>query len=172
MGQTKVEREFRISKDKVPEPALSWIDAAFPEIKVKWFYEETSGKKSYEAKLKWDDHKISTEFDTLGLLEDVEIVVSFQELDKITQSHLLESLHNEDQNFKLRKIQRQLSGNPDEIIRYIQGNIDVNVITRYEIEFYSTSSDKYNLWEGLFSSDGQLISKRKVQLLSTDNLDF
>ncbi len=171
-GQEKVEKEYKVDEEEVPGIAIVWVNQTFPNSKIKWFYEETSGKKSYEAKLEWDDRDHSIEFDTNGILEDVEIKVSWKSLSEDTKQQLSEVLHKEDENYKIRKIQLQLSGDNALIKGYIRGNIDAEILIRYEIEYYSTSNDKFNLWEGLFSQEGEMISKRKVKMLTTDNLDF
>ena len=58
-AQNKVEREFRIDLNQVPDPAIQWLSSTFPKTrKLKWFYEETSGKQSYEAKFVTSDNDI------------------------------------------------------------------------------------------------------------------
>jgi hypothetical protein len=171
-SQDKIEKEYEIDNDKVPRIAVDWVNKVFPGSKMKWYYEETSGLKSFEAKLEWNDFKHSIEFDTTGILEDVEIDIEWEDIPKDTWEIISQTLHEEDDDFKIRKIQKQLSGSPDLVVKYVQGEINVSIIRRYEIEYYSTSNDKFNLWEGLFSDNGEIIRKRKVQLLTTDNLDF
>lgn len=52
-AQDKVEREYRIKAKTVPEAASMWLEEAFPRTgRVKWYYEETSGKESDEAKFR------------------------------------------------------------------------------------------------------------------------
>jgi hypothetical protein len=170
--QDKIEKEYKIDQKSVPQSAVKWVIDAFPDARMDWYYEETSGVKSYEAKLKWDDHKFSIEFDTLGVLEDVEMDIDWEEISDNGRKGIAAFLQKEDDNYKIRKIQKQLSGDADLVIQYIKGDVSAEVIRRYEIEYYSTSNDKFNLWEGLFSDDGKFIKKRRVQLLTTDNLDF
>ncbi|NNF34707.1 MAG: hypothetical protein HKN68_11385, partial [Saprospiraceae bacterium] len=130
-SQDKIEKEYSINKEEAPQVAVEWIDVIFHQAKVKWYYEETSGLKSFEAKLEWNDLKHSIEFDTTGTLEDVEIDIEWKDLPKDTWETLSQTLHEEDDNFKIRKIQKQLSGNPDLVVQYIQGNKSVDIIHRY-----------------------------------------
>lgn len=72
-AQEKIERETGVKKDEVPMAAVEFMEDAFEGArKIKWYYEETSGKQSYEAKLKWEGRMNSIEFNANGLVEDIE----------------------------------------------------------------------------------------------------
>jgi len=60
----------------VPVHALDWIQETYKNLPiVNWYEELTSAKRSYETKLKWEGRWHSDEFDTTGLLKDVEITL-------------------------------------------------------------------------------------------------
>lgn len=74
-GQTKYEREFRMSEKKVPQKAREFVHSMDFESKVKWYFEENLQGNSIEAKLKQQGQQYSVEFDTLGTLQDVEVEI-------------------------------------------------------------------------------------------------
>jgi hypothetical protein len=79
-SQLKYEREYRISKEEVPEEALAYIQKIGFDKKVKWYREEGLKSWSIEAKTRDNGQLYSIEFDSLGRIEDVEIKIKWKEV--------------------------------------------------------------------------------------------
>lgn len=171
-AQDKVEREDRVSPDQVPAPARSWMQDAFDKTgKVKWYFERTSGKESFEAKLKYRGAHYSVEFSVSGDLEDVEIERDLDELPLEHRRALRERFASLDK-FSLQRLQEQRTGSPEDLQASLAGNDVDGIVTLYEIEFVADIEGEIALWEGTFTPDGELLNYRKIILRPTDNLGF
>ena len=172
-SKTKIEKEYRVNADQVPQKSGIWITEAFPNVsKVKWYSEETSGKKSYEAKLKWQGKKYSVEFSETGDIEDVEIRLNWRKQpDELRK--LLQNSFSQMDKFKLLKIQEQWSAaDPDVLKAAIQQQNKKKVNLKYEVEFRAVINGVHGHWEGLFDTSGKLLQTRRILTRPTDNLDF
>lgn len=171
--KAKIESEQRVKKTEVPSKSVEWLSQSFPNVKkMKWFQENTSGIKSFEAKFKWNQINYSVEFSENGSIEDVEIGRKLSELTKTTQESLTASFR-QFEKFKLSKIQEQWTSDTGDKLSQALINNDPSLITiKYEVEFTAIIEGSYALWEGLFDGNGLLLSKRKVKLRATDNLDY
>ena len=171
-SQEKIEVEERIKKKDVPANALAWIEKTFDLNKrVKWYFEETSGKISYEAKFYYDYQKYSVEFSSDGTIEDVEIVYRLSELDPEDKKSLTKAL-NKIRKSKINKIQLQYSGHPELVSRSFRKGFFNAVEKKYEVEFYGELEGKHAFWEGTFTAWGELINYREIILPPTDHLIF
>jgi len=172
-AQEKAEQERRIDVEDVPEPALEWFEDTYEDAKkVKWYFETTSGKNSYEAKLKWGNHLHSVEFNEKGIIEDIEVKIEWHEMSDDVQQNIHQYFNDNYTHYKIRKIQRQWTGSPDDLEDAIDEAETDEVETQYEIEFHGRTEERNELWEGLFDGAGQLIQKRAIQLRAADNLSF
>ncbi len=171
--EVKKEREERVRSMEVPEESRSWLSKSFPAAKkVKWYREETSGKKSFEAKFKRKGNKYSVEFSESGTIEDVEISKRLSDLPELIQQKLRTAFTGYSK-FKLIEFQEQWTADSPELLQQALHNQGSSqIIIRYEIVFKAIMDGQHTLWEGLFDREGQLLSKRKVALRPTDNLDF
>jgi hypothetical protein len=173
LAQTKVEIEKRVARNKVPEDAVAWLEDAYKNASnVKWYYEQNSDKESYEAKFKWKHQWHSVEFTTNGKLEDIEIAISWESIAKDTREQIETAIREEFQSFKIKKIQKQLSGDEDDLKDAIDEEELNDVTIRYEIIFIGKTATKKHLWEGTFSKEGLLLTKRRVLLRASDNLNY
>ena len=172
-AQEKVEIEQSVGIDDVPSLALEWLDDAYESARrTRWYYEESSDTQSYEAKLKWKGHLHSVEFDTAGIVQDIEITIDWKELPANVQENIAAYLDSAFQKHRIQKIQEQWTGAPDDLEDLIDERERENLITKYEIEYYGKDASADNLREGLFDADGKMLRERIVQLRPTDNLDF
>ena len=171
--ETKRESESKIAQSEVPSECRDWLSKAFPQIhKVKWYKEVTSGKQSYEAKFKSEGARYSIEFSENGLIEDVEKKVSLNDLRTDLRLKLNQGF-SQFEKFKLIKLQEQwTAATPETLLRAIKNKDQSLATIRFEVEFKAIVEGKYSLWEGLFSAEGQLLSKRPIVLRPTDNLDY
>jgi len=172
-SQDKVEKEYRIQPSEAPEKAVSFINETYPDAtKVKWYLEESEDRKSYEAKLKWDNNKHSVEFDLQGAIEDIEITAKPINIHKEVLKELESELAGSFDKFKIRKIQIQYSGSEEQLSRAIRFLDYKQVLKKYEIVIEGKKDRNIDLWECLFDADGKLLSKRRIIEKPTNNLDF
>lgn len=171
--EVKKEREERVRAMEVPRKSLSWLSKSFPAIKrVKWYREETSGRKSFEAKFKRKGSKYSVEFSESGVIEDIEISKGLSDLPESIRQKLKAAFAGYSK-FKLIEFQEQwTAGSPQLLQQALLSQESTQIITRYEVVFKAMIEGEHTLWEGLFDAEGRLLSKRKVALRPTDNLDF
>lgn len=173
-AQDKIERELRVKEKEVPKEAKDWLYDAFETTKrPKWYQELFESGYSYEAKFKLKGKFYSVEFDSLGNIQDVEIEIGFKELPKDVQTGLELHLSQGYKNSDIKRIQIQYSGESDDLKAFFDQNSLEGILTRYEIEFIGLDeTGGSELWEGLFSENGKLISKRKIVLTPSENLVF
>ncbi|UZD22951.1 hypothetical protein PBT90_05905 [Algoriphagus halophytocola] len=171
-AQDKIERELRVEEKEVPKEARDWLYDAFETTKrPKWYQEIFESGYSYEAKFKLIGKFYSVEFDSLGLIQDVEIEVDFKELPKEVQAGLEDYLLDEYKSSDIKRIQIQYSGKADDLEDFFDENSLEGILTRFEIEFVGPDeTGASQLFEGLFSEKGTLIFKRKIALVPSENL--
>lgn len=169
----KQELEKRINSNDVPEEAVNWIKTV--EIKKKrlrWYHEMTSGKESFEAKFIHDHNLYSVEFDSLGQVEDIEVLIKKSQLNGDVLKAIDSSLKDFFDSYNLVKIQVQYSGtNKRELLNWMNGE-EATVEKRYEIEFEGKNEDGWKMYEGLFSEEGSLKFYRVIIIRSTENLNY
>jgi hypothetical protein len=171
-GQDKQEQEQRIAPEAVPEAARTWLTVVFGDLdRVKWYAEETSGRRSIEAKFKYERRHYSVEFSPMGELEDVERVLKLRQIPDSIRRQLTYTFKTLPK-FKLNRIQEQWQGSTEGIKSALQGNLPLEVTVQYEIEFSAKIEGIYSIWEGTFSTIGQLLAYRQIILRPTTNLDY
>lgn len=171
-SQQKIEKESGIKANQVPEPAKEWLKDAFENVKKpKWYLELSQQGKSYEAKFHYMGHFHSVEFDSLGNVQDVEIELKESEVSPEVWKKIQAYFDSDYLEVKVEKIQRQLTGSPDDLEDYFDEEKNEGVVTRYEI-VYQGKNELWELWEGLFDQNGTFLSKLKVQIRANDNLIF
>ena len=170
----KREVERGINLRDAPAPAKQWLNDAYDDpSKVRWYYQTDGEKKVYEAKLKRKRQWHSIEFLPEGEILDIEITVKFAALDKEAQKHICEYLSTTYSKFKIDKIQTQYSGKSQDLQQFIKEDEGEKQLTKkYEIEYYGRETGAYKLWEAHFDNTGRFIEKRRIQLKSTDVLDY
>jgi len=168
----KIERETRIDKEKAPSEAVNFINDISSKKHVKWYIEKTSGKVSYESKFKHKGSFYSVEFDTLGYIEDVEVIIKPKKLDENHKSTLRKAIQNDFEKFKWIKIQKQYSGEREALKKLFSGSTE-HVELNYEIEIEAKTKDgDWELFELLINLQGEILKRRKIQLRPTDNLNY
>ena len=163
-SQSKLEREYRIKPSQVPLKALGFVDKSMPDVKVKWYWEENLQKKSIEAKGTRDGRLYSVEFDTLGVLQDVEVLVKYQSLPENTKVAIEESIGNRFVKFKIEKTQIQWVGDENVLMLLIKGE-DIGqaaYITNYEIMIKGSRDGLTDFYEILLNENGEIKRVSKV----------
>jgi len=174
LAQDKIEREFGIKEKDVPKVAREWLSDAFETTKrLKWYQEVFESGYSFEAKFKFKGRFYSVEFDSAGIIQDVEIEKGFDELPMGVKTGLSLYLSKGYRSSDIKRIQIQYSGEANDLKDFFLEKNQQGIVTRFEIEYIGFDETGVSkLWEGLFSEDGELIRRRKIVLVSSDNLIF
>ena len=174
-AQVKYEKEYRIQEVEVPQPALDFIKGIPFSKKIKWYKEEGLKKYSFEAKTKFNDRKYSVEFDSTGILEDIEIEIPFEKIPGVTRAEILQFFENEFQKVKLSKVQFQITGN----LLLLQKKAaappmlsEPGLTICYELIVRGKRAGRRELLELLFNEEGALIKESRIILQNTDNLEY
>jgi len=173
-SQYKLEREYRISSDKVPSTAKIFLEKCNFNEKVKWFIEESQSGKSFEAKTFFNKNKFSIEFDENGNLIDTEITVKFTSLPLPIQSKINNTLSNRFDKYKIEKTQIQYSGLKKNIYESILAfKVGQNkTASHYELVVKGKKLKSYFRYEFLFNYEGDILKELQFSLENSDNLEF
>ena len=171
-SQEKIERETKVKASKVPISAREWLSDAFEGLrKPKWYLEYSQSGLAYEAKFIWQSYFYSVKFDSLGILQDVEIEIQQNEIRAEVWQAMQRYFSGEFREIRIQKIQRQLLGDQSDLEDFFDENETKGITIRYEIVFEG-KSEAWQVWEALFDESGLLISVIKVQPRPLDNLVF
>ncbi|MCB2196952.1 MAG: hypothetical protein KQH79_13910 [Bacteroidetes bacterium] len=172
-AQEKTEREYRVDQKEVPIKAVQWINHNLKDVsKIKWFYEQSTGKSSYEAKLRKSKTQFSIEFDTLGIIEDIEQRYDWKKIDNLTRITIEKYFTTTYKKHQVIKIQKQFVGDSQELSALMLNDDQTGVEVNYEIEFHGKTETENELWEGLFNEKGELLQLRRIQQKPKTNLEF
>ncbi len=168
-SQSKIEIEERIGKNEAPLEAQKFIDSLHFSSKVKWFVEQDT-RKTFEAKTKSKGKKYSIEFDSLGQIEDIEVVIKWNQIPLSTQNAICEKLHVDFEKFRIKRIQIQYSGKEIDLLNF-ETNTE-NLIIRYEIVLKGKKQSQSSLYEYLFSEKGEVEEEMQIDFRNTDNIEY
>ncbi|WP_338789870.1 hypothetical protein [Bernardetia sp. MNP-M8] len=169
-SQSKIEIEKRIKKENAPLPAQKFVDSLYFSSKINWFVEQDFNKKTYEAKTKSKGKKYSIEFDTLGNIEDIEVVIKWQQIPLSIQNAICKKMTTDFEKFKIKKIQIQYSGNSTELLK-LKKNTE-NLIIKYEIVLKGKKNAQSLFYEYLFSEKGEIEKEQQFDFRNTDHLEY
>ncbi|NRB47767.1 MAG: hypothetical protein HRU41_08830 [Saprospiraceae bacterium] len=172
-SQVKYEKEHRVSAEKVPEAATNALESRPFYSKVKWYREESLVATTYEAKVRFQGKKLSIEFDSIGQLEDVEIIIKWSAIEDIVRTKIDQELKGVFSKYRLVKIQRQWTGNTEILLKSLPDDPPPDKATkRYEIIVKGKSEIGWHWHEMTFSLTGELLSNKRIILRNTDNLEY
>ena len=175
VAQTKLEKEYRMSKEAVPLPALRFVDDLAQERKVKWYKEQGLERSTIEAKFKRNKRRYSVEFNNSGLLEDVEIERSYRSLPDTLKTALDLFFEAQYKRHRICKTQIQYSGKPEKVLAFLQQSgvtAMPRVVTRFEIVAKVKSDKTSREVEFLFDLSGRLLSKAVIIQKNADHLEY
>lgn len=165
-SQTKNEKEERIPILEFPEIAQNYFNTFSDKVKYLKFYRETDGKKrSFEVKFKIKKLYYSIEFDTLGKLEDIEIVIKEKYIPKLTRLEISKYFDTNFKKTRLIKIQKQFINYTNKSDKaFIQHIVEYpnDKYTHFEIIAEIKKDDLHELKEFIFDKNGKFESSRKV----------
>lgn len=173
-AQFKFEREYRIESNQVPSASVDFVAKLLEGHKVKWFKEESGEGLSYEAKTEYKNQKCSIEFDSTGYIQDIEIKIQWHQLAKPLRKRIRDFLKAEFDKYKMLKIQRQFSADPEYLLAYFhsEGKLSKQLDIKYEIELKGKKNGAYRMYECLFNAEGDFIRSAVIILDNLDNLEF
>ncbi|HBH07714.1 MAG TPA: hypothetical protein DDX92_14050 [Flavobacteriales bacterium] len=171
-SQEKVEREYRIKEGEVPAEALKFIDACNFDKKIKWFREENESGSSIEAKVRRQNRRHSIEFSKTGVLEDIEIEIDFEELPANTKGKIISGLDELFAKWSIRKVQIQYKGTTDKLLALIREDVNTSLQKRYEIVLKAKKDRRLQMFQITTGQDGEIVEVQKIDLRSTDNLEY
>lgn len=174
IAQEKYEKESRIHSEDVPQPAIMFMDSSvFSHEKIKWFKEEGLEKTSFEAKFRSKKVRYSIEFDSLGIVEDIEMEVDFEVLSAVLQDRISSHLGESCTAFTIEKIQLQYSGENLVLFSSDPNKASENeFVIRYEVVVKCRNDRNVELMEYLFNDQGQPILVSKIVLKNSSHLEY
>ena len=174
ISQVKFEKERRVKSVEVPLAAFNFIQEFIPGRKVKWFYEEGTFGNSYETKFKKNGFKYSIEFDTIGKIQDVEIIIQIDEIEGYIYENIKTRLNQILENYSIQKSQIQYVGNIYDLLSLNdlkKAHIQQLGIA-YELVVKGKIDGEVKLIEFNFSQTGDLIHQSELHLQNFDNLEY
>ena len=172
-AQFKYEREYVVKERKVPQLAKDFVNSLPLHNKVKWYREEDLDGVSYEGKTWHDDHYFSIEFDSVGVLEDIEEIIEWEEIPTHTALDIKNIISSDLAPYVIEKIQIQYTGELEELFKIFSGQVSNAVLgIAYEVEVRGKTSEDFKLKEYLISQNGELIREAEIIPRNTDNLEY
>lgn len=156
-AQTKMEVEKRINIAEVPEAAVHFLQEYLPDSrKIKWYFEQDGAHQSYECKFKRFRKKYSIEFDSEGLLEDIEISYPVRKLPE----QIEKTLERNSKKFNIKRSQIQFKEKRNELF---QPDLWTKIKFKEAIYFFELEVILAGeFFELLIDSKGNILSKRRI----------
>ncbi|MEM6264002.1 MAG: hypothetical protein AAGI38_15925 [Bacteroidota bacterium] len=172
-AQVKYEREYRLNVNKVPDGATAFMANAGFSGKIKWYKEEALDRTSIEAKVRHQGRWYSIEFDDSSTLEDIEILINWEDIPASTRDSIDAYLSENYSKYAFRRIQVQYTGSPEELQKVLEWKTPPSGVTvRYELVAKVQTEKGFGLKEFLFAENGQLEHVATILLRRTDNLEY
>ena len=166
-------RNTRIKENKVPENIKSYLSEISFKNKIKWYKDEALSKYTYEAKTHHNNLNFSIEFDSLGIIEDVEFKIEWKNIPELIKKNIEFYLDSIYQKKKIIKVQIQYTGKPESLINILKDlNQNQRLTRKYEIVLKGKKNKKYQMMEYLFSDEGKFEDKAIIIMKNTDNLEY
>lgn len=159
----KKERELRIKKVQFPQVAMAKLEPYLKDARRKRFYREFDGEKtSYEAKFKKGRLYYSVEFNSEGLFEDVEFIITEDDIPEDSFEQIDFYLNENFDHHRIKKIQQQYPKQENEVttVREAFQNL-LTPYLNYEIIIASKGEKGFEEYEVLFDAQGKFLISRK-----------
>jgi hypothetical protein len=165
-SQTKNEKEERIKPSEFPEVARGYFNSISDKVKYLKYYWETDGdRQSYEAKFKYNRQYYSVEFDTIGKLEDIEILIKKKDIPKAALKNIEKYYDKHFRKVRFIKIQKQFVNTTKrtdkQFIDFILRKPN-NKHTHFEIIAEIKTKKHHQLRELTFDKDGNFEKSRII----------
>lgn len=170
--QVKYEKEYRLAEKKVPDRALHFLESLPVPGKVRWYAEEGISRHTVEAKFRISEKRYSVEFDSLGNLEDVELLASPDAIPGPALEKLQVHWSSECRDYRIRKVQIQFTGDAAMLRETIITHIPPpQVRVSYEIVYSCRSAGHVRMFEITTGNDGTILRREEILPINTDNLE-
>ena len=160
----KMEREKRVKKEDISMAVHNTLEKFIEDArKVRYYLETDVDHRSFEIKFLLRKRQYSVEFNDSGQLEDVEMIIGFEELQKELQKKITSHLGRYD-SFKVKKTQKQFSSgsqSDEAVIEMALQNVATETV-RYEIIVETKTDVSWTTFEMLFDAQGNFISEKEV----------
>jgi hypothetical protein len=172
-AQEKWERESRIRASQVPVLASQFLDSIPDKSKLKWYREESLSDTSFEAKFTYQKRAYSVEFSKKGIIEDVEILMVWDELNESVRKSIEQIFQKNCTRFKVERLQVQYSGSNASLIRlFIDNQSGINLEKHYEIIVKCTQQKSVDLFEYLFDDKTLSYKASKIVFKNSSHLEY
>ncbi|WP_299710317.1 hypothetical protein [uncultured Tenacibaculum sp.] len=173
-SQFKYEREYRVSEEKVPKSAITFLEQFQLSKKIKWYGEESQDGKTFEAKFYYKSQKYSFEFDEKGKIIDVEVKRKLKSIEKEDRLNIEAKLKTLFRKYRLKKLQIQFSGTPQNIVEELTKYLETDNYDSalFELVVSGVKKKHRDLYELLLNSKGEVLKELKFKELNSDNLEF
>lgn len=168
----KQEVEKKIKASEMPESALRILEPFLSSAhRIKFYKESDIGHESYECKFKLNNDRYSIEFDTQGQIEDIEIMVSLDEVNADARNNIINYLESH-KKYRIRRLQLQFT-----TAGLTQEQLLNRVITKgnrtepfHEMVVSIKEAEGWITYEILFDKNGTYLSRKTVIERQTDNV--
>lgn len=169
----KQEIEERIRLEEMPEEAANLLADWLQDSKKIRFYHETDGdQQTYEAKLTYLGRRFSLEFNTKGVLLDIEELINFRELPSTAKESITTTLVQSYDKYKIRRVQRQFlpQSTGKALLNTLQSpSPPSEQKENYELEVDVKEGSRMRSYEILFNTEGKMEQRRLIVRRSLDN---
>ncbi len=173
IGQTKYEKEVRISAESVPDDAREFIDGLNFNKKIRWYKEFGLETTTIEAKTKFNGKRYSIEFSKEGELEDVEVGIKWNNVRGEVRAKIDEFLTSKYNRYTVDKLQVQYTGDEETIADFVRGvKGPKDLIVNYEMVFHTKVDKHYKKFEYLFSAEGEYVKSSEIIQQNSDNIEY
>jgi len=175
-AQIKYEKEYGLKLEDVPQKAIDYISELNLDTKIKWYKEEGIDRSTIEAKTKYNSYKYSIEFDSLGVLEDIEMEMKYKNIPDSISSLVDYYFERSFDKKKVCKTQIQYTGDKDDLMTIFTLSPNVRpiktVTINYEVVAKVKYDGEYQKMEFLFNEQGSMINKAIIVEKNTDILEY
>lgn len=172
-GQYKYEKESRINSSELPFQLNLDFNAYAGVKRLKWYKEYNVDQVHYEAKFRYHGADYSVEFDSLGLLEDVEVLYRSKDLAAQKRISIEQYLNTNYRKWKITRLQKQYLLDVKTLDLALK---DVALLSdlehQYELEIGVFENGVQVNYELLFNFAGTCINTREIVNESLLNLEF
>ncbi len=174
--ELKREKEEKIKRDQMPDKAMNILQGILKNARRERYFMETDGEsRSFECKLRINRRRMSVEFTEKGSLEDVEVVITLQELPEDIRRNIRQYLEEHYNRYMVRRMQKQYSTrdpdiDPASVINAALSGVDQGLTIRYEFEVDGERDRQLVSHELTFDQRGMYIGKRIIIRRQIDNI--
>lgn len=171
-AQQKFEKESRLCKDDLPPFALDFESVFTDRQRIKWYHEQGLERESFEAKYKRAGKKFSVEFDTLGSIEDVEIITEFTALPDFLWNKIKGTVDDQCERYTIDKVQVQYVGDQSVLKEVSQTGTCESCTVNYEVVARLKIDDEYRSFEYLFNDKGEILRRSEIVIQTSSHLEY